>query len=97
MTLFTGKKNRQADKDGKQEEGQHDEHHAHGRHAVPDRSPEQKEKRHADERPATEADQLPLGQIECDFGFDFRQVFGYGYISHFRVPPSWVSAPETLL
>ena len=43
------------------EEGQHDEHHAHGRHAVASRTPEQKEKRHADERPAAEADKLPLG------------------------------------
>ena len=28
----------------------------------PDRPPEQEEKRHADQRPAAEADQLPLGQ-----------------------------------
>ena len=43
------------------EERQHDEHHAHGRYAVASRPPEQKEKRHADERPAAEADKLPLG------------------------------------
>ena len=32
-----------------------------GRHAVASRPPEQKEKRHADERPAAETDKLPLG------------------------------------
>ena len=43
------------------EKGQHDEHHAHGRHAVASRAPQQKEKRHADERPAAKADKLPFG------------------------------------
>ena len=46
---------------GEHEEGQHDKHHTHSCHAVSRRPPEQKEKRHADERPAAEADKLPLG------------------------------------
>ena len=44
-----------------QEEGQHDQHHTHGGHAVSRRPPEQKEKQYADKRPAGEADQLPPG------------------------------------
>ena len=55
---------------GKQKERQHYDHHAHGRRAGPHRPFEQKEQRHADERPAAEADQLPFGQIERDLGFD---------------------------
>ena len=43
------------------EEGQHDQHHTHGSHAVSHRPPEQEEKRYADQRTAAEADQLPLG------------------------------------
>ena len=46
---------------GEHEEGQHDKHHTHGCHAVSRRPPKQEEKRYADERPAAEADQLPLG------------------------------------
>ena len=44
-----------------QKERQHDKHHTHGCHAVSRRPPKQKEKRHTDECPAAEADQLPLG------------------------------------
>ena len=41
-----------------------------------------KEKRHAEKRPAPEADKLPLGEIEHDLRFYFGQVFWYWYISH---------------
>ena len=54
-----------------QEEGHHDQHHAHGGHAVSRRLTEQKEQRYAYKRPGGKADQLPSGQIEHDLGFDF--------------------------
>ena len=50
---------------GKQKERQHHDHHAHGRRAGPHRPFEQKEQRHADERPAAEADQLPLVKLNA--------------------------------
>ena len=54
-----------------QEEGHHDQHHAHGGHAVSRRLTEQKEQRYAYKRSGGKADQLPSGQIEHDLGFDF--------------------------
>ena len=42
------------------------------------------EQRYADERAADEADKLPLGQIESDLGFDFRQVLGDRNIGHLQ-------------
>ena len=65
-----------------QEEGEHGNHHDDGGGAASQAASEQKIKRNADERAAAEADELPLGQVEDDLGFDFRQVFGYGDVGH---------------
>src|SRR5699024_12374124 len=51
---------------GQHEEGQHDQHHAHGRHTASRRLPEQKEKWYADMRSAAKADQLPLGHVQLN-------------------------------
>ena len=65
-----------------QEEGHHDQHHTHGSHAVSRRLTEPQEQRYTYKRPGGKADQLPSCQIEHDLGFDFGEIFGYGYISH---------------
>ena len=67
-----------------EKEGQHDQHHEQGGGAGAQPVPAQKEQRYADERAADEADKLPLGQIESDLGFDFRQVLGDRNIGHLQ-------------
>lgn len=65
---------------GKEEAGEHDGAHQRRRKARPGASCEQKEKRQAHSEGRRKANDLPLRQIEGDFRFYFRQVFGYGYI-----------------
>lgn len=50
--------------------------------------PEQEEQRHAHRCAAAKANELPLGQIEEDFGLYGVQVLGDGYIGHLQSPPS---------
>lgn len=54
-----------------QEERQHHEYHDECRCAGSDGFFEQKEKRYTNQRTAAEADQLPLREIEQEFGFYF--------------------------
>ena len=65
-----------------QKKREHDEHHAHRCGAVSQRRSQQKEKRDADQRTASEADQLSFGEIKRDLGFDFCEVLGYAHIGH---------------
>ena len=64
------------------EKREHGEHHHQRGGAGAQTAPEQKEQRYADERPAAKADQLPLGQIESDLCFYFRQVLRDRNIGH---------------
>ena len=63
-----------------QEKREHREHHADGRGACAQPRPEPKEKRHADQRAATEADDLPPGEVEDYLALDSCQVFGNGNV-----------------
>lgn len=56
---------------------EHGNDHDDGSGAGADTVPEQKEKRNAHECAAAKTDELSLGQVKHDFGFDFREVFGY--------------------
>ena len=59
-------------------EGQHNQYHTHGSHAVSRRLTEPQEQRYAYKRPGGKADQLPAGQAEHDLGSDLGSIFGYG-------------------
>ena len=63
------------------EEGEHDRDHGERRKAQVARRPDKKVDRHTDECAGPEADHLPFGQAEQDFGFDPRQVTRDGNIS----------------
>ena len=52
-------------------EGQHNQHHTHSRYTVSGRFSEQKEKRYADERAASEANELSFREVEQHLGFYF--------------------------
>ena len=80
---------------GQKEEREHDENHADRRRAGANASFEQKEKRYAYQRAASETQQLSFCQIEHDLGFHRVQVLGYRNVCQISSPPS-VGIEQTL-
>ena len=69
-------------KHGEQEERQHNDNHERRRHAHANGSLCQEEHRQTNQCAQTEADNLPLGQVEQKLGFDAGQILRNRYISH---------------
>ena len=64
-----------------EKEREHDRDHGKRRKAQIAAAPDKKVDRHTDQCAGPEADDLPFGQAEQDFGFDPRQVAGNGNIA----------------
>ena len=66
-----------------QESRKHDDHHADRGTTYGDLSLQKEKQRDADQRPASETNELPLREIEKNLCLDGIQVFRDGYIGHF--------------
>lgn len=67
---------------GEHEKRQHDKHHEKGCRTAADVSLDEEKDRKPNQKSSAEADDLALGQVEGDLGFDCVHILGYGYICH---------------
>ena len=63
------------------------EHHHHRRRGRSHGTFQKKENRNAEKRAGSEADKLPLGQVEKDLRLHRREVLRYGYTIISSQPP----------